>query len=101
VFNTRPDVARTALVGLGRRGEQSPVVFFEPNAITVRTEKEIAKELHQVGQRFSHTQSIRLFAKFDRLPVDVRHNSKILREELAERAKELKLQCIDAPTPSE
>ena len=87
VFNTHPDVARTALVGLGRHGDQLPVVFFEPNAITVRTESEMAKELHRIGRRFFHTRSIRLFAEFDRLPVDVRHNSKILREELVEWAK--------------
>jgi acyl-CoA synthetase (AMP-forming)/AMP-acid ligase II len=101
VFNTHADVARTALVGLGPRGNQRPVVFFELIAGTVRAEIEMAKELHRIGQRFIHTRSIRLFAEFDRLPIDVRHNSKILRDELVECAKELELQCIDNPTPSE
>jgi acyl-CoA synthetase (AMP-forming)/AMP-acid ligase II len=100
IFNRHPQVARTALVGLGDRGRQLPLVFFEPKSSSRKPEREMARELFDIGQQFDQTRSIRLFAEFDKLPVDIRHNSKILREELAERAKKLDLQSIDDPMPS-
>jgi len=100
IFNQHPQVARTALIGLGDRGRQLPVVFFELKPSSRKPEREMARELFDFGQQFDHTRSIRLFAEFDKLPVDVRHNSKILREELAEHAKECELQRIDDAVPS-
>jgi acyl-CoA synthetase (AMP-forming)/AMP-acid ligase II len=99
VFNRHPDVARTALVGLGTGDHQLPVILFELNAESRRGEAEVATELHEIGQQFPPTRCIKLFAEFDKLPVDVRHNSKILREELVEWAKELELRDFN-PLPS-
>ncbi len=99
VINTHPDIARAALVGLGSRGHELPVIFFEPRAESARGEIEVASELYAIGQRFSHTRSVHLFAEFDRIPVDIRHSSKILREELAGWAKEIVLLEIDGLKP--
>jgi acyl-CoA synthetase (AMP-forming)/AMP-acid ligase II len=100
VFNTHPDVARSALVGVGDRSGQVPVMFFELKSSSRNSERDIAGELLEIGQQFEHTQRIVHFAKLEKLPVDVRHNSKILREELAEWAKELKLSSIEVTMPS-
>jgi acyl-CoA synthetase (AMP-forming)/AMP-acid ligase II len=99
VFNTHPNVLRTALVGLGSRDRELPVVFFEPHPNSARAENAVATELHAIGQRFSQTQSVSLFAEFDKIPVDIRHNSKIVREQLTEWAKELPLIAFDAHLP--
>lgn len=95
IFNSHPDVVRTALVGLGTIARQLPVILYELHTECERSQAEMASELHEIGQRFCHTQQIRLFAEFDKLPVDVRHNSKILREQLSEWAKELDLTDVE------
>jgi acyl-CoA synthetase (AMP-forming)/AMP-acid ligase II len=104
IFNTVPGVARTALVGVTRGGVTHPVVLAEvddPGARNiyrdhpdVRAAKGwkvdevvwdvIASALRDVAQRYSHTNAITTFVFHDRFPVDVRHNSKIFREKLAE-----------------
>jgi len=98
VFNTHPNVTRTALVGLGPVRSQLPVVLYELHTEFARPQIEIAGELHRIGQRYDHTRSIRLFSEFDKLPVDIRHNAKILREKLAEWAREIELTEIDERT---
>jgi acyl-CoA synthetase (AMP-forming)/AMP-acid ligase II len=100
IYNRHPDVVRTALVGVGDQGRHVPVVFFEPKSMSRRLEREMARELFDLGQQFEPSRAIAHFVKLDKLPVDVRHNAKILREELAERAKALKLQSIAVATPS-
>ncbi len=92
IFNTHSKVSRSALVGIGPRGKQVPVAIFEllPAVenkeamwINVREEVktvELAKCTHQ-------TITIENFLHYPgQLPVDVRHNSKINREELAKWA---------------
>ncbi len=96
IFNTHPDAVRTVLVGLGSPGHQLPVVFFQLHEEFMRGQTEMAGELHSLGQQFSHTRSVKLFAEFDKIPVDIRHNSKIQREVMAEWAKELELVQIDS-----
>jgi olefin beta-lactone synthetase len=100
VFNRHPGVTRTALVGVGDRGRQVPVMFFELKPTQRISERGVARELFEIGQQFEHTRRLTHFAKFGKLPVDIRHNSKILREELAERANELQLSSIDVAMPS-
>jgi hypothetical protein len=56
----------------------------------------MATELHALGRQFSQAGAVKLFAEIDRIPVDIRHNAKILREEMAEWAKELALTEIDS-----
>ena len=92
VFNTHPEVARTALVGVGEPGAQVPVLCVEvmphlPQYEHVR----IVEELRALSQGFVHTARIEHYLVHDGFPVDIRHNAKIGREQLAAwAAKELK-----------
>ncbi|PJJ97699.1 peptide synthase [Lysobacteraceae bacterium NML91-0213] len=84
VFNTHPQVARTALVGVGAPGAQLPVVCVElRSGGDAATRNRIAAELRTLGQRHAHTASIALFLFHPGFPVDIRHNAKIGREKLA------------------
>lgn len=88
VFNELPDVKRTALVGVGPRGEQTPVIMYEPFTQDVDQES-VEKQLADIASRFSHTHRIRHFLPYNPFPVDVRHNAKINREQLAVVAYQL------------
>jgi acyl-CoA synthetase (AMP-forming)/AMP-acid ligase II len=84
VFNTHPDVRRTALVGVGERGAQTPVLCVELRDGFGRDQHaRIAQELRHLGEGFVHTAKVRAFLFHPRFPVDIRHNAKIGREKLA------------------
>lgn len=85
VFNTHPDVARTAVVGVGARGAQRPVLCVELRA-GVRGDAwpRIAGELRHLAEGRVHTGKVRHFLRYPKpFPVDIRHNAKIGREALA------------------
>ncbi|MCS6899094.1 MAG: fatty acid CoA ligase family protein [Myxococcales bacterium] len=87
VFNAHPEVFRTALVGAKRRGEVIPVLCVElDSACRGASRKRVRAELLELGARFSHTRNIQEILFYDSFPVDIRHNSKIFREKLAEWA---------------
>jgi olefin beta-lactone synthetase len=84
VFNVHPDVRRTALVGVGSRGAQRPVLCVEPrDGIGRAQHARIATELREIGQRLPHTAGIDAVLFHPGFPVDIRHNAKIGRETLA------------------
>ena len=84
VFNRHPDVQRTALVGVGPRGSQRPVLCVElRNGIGKDQHSRIADELRHLGDGFVHTAKVGTFLFHRRFPVDIRHNAKIAREPLA------------------
>jgi len=84
VFNTHPGVRRTALVGVGPRGAQKPVLCVEVSAgIDQAQHARIADELRHIGEGFVHTAKVDTFLFHPRFPVDIRHNAKIGREKLA------------------
>jgi acyl-CoA synthetase (AMP-forming)/AMP-acid ligase II len=84
VFNTHPDVFRTALVGIGDKGAQRPVLCVELETGKGRREQErVRRELQELGNRHPHTQEIRDILFHPAFPVDIRHNAKIFREKLA------------------
>ena len=84
VFNTHPDVNRTALVGLGERGAQRPVLCVELRKGVARSEQSrIVDELRHLGEGFVHTAKVETFLFHPEFPVDIRHNAKIGREKLA------------------
>jgi len=88
VFNTHPEVRRTALVGVGMRGAQRPVlcVELEPG-VDRRHRARIAGELRHLGEGFVHTAKVGAFLFHPKFPVDIRHNAKIGREQLARWAE--------------
>jgi acyl-CoA synthetase (AMP-forming)/AMP-acid ligase II len=85
VFNTHPDVARTALVGVGPKGAQRPVLCVELRAgIDRRAWPRIEGELRHLANGLVHTARIDAFLRYPNpFPVDIRHNAKIGRETLA------------------
>jgi acyl-CoA synthetase (AMP-forming)/AMP-acid ligase II len=103
IFNTHPQVRRTALVGIAdngaapRRtdfksvplGDARPVLCVElsPDA-THADEATIRRELQAIGARHVHTHDIHDILFHPHFPVDVRHNAKINREELAHWASQ-------------
>jgi olefin beta-lactone synthetase len=84
VFNTHPDVARSALVGVRREEVTFPVVCvqLEPSRPR-RPFAAIMTELAAIAQQHPHTRSITTFLRHPGFPVDIRHNAKIFREKLA------------------
>lgn len=87
IFNLHPYVARSALVGIGKRGEQTPVLVVEPktnkNSATSQARKKFITELLALGDKYEHTRIIHKILFHPSLPVDIRHNAKIQREKLA------------------
>jgi acyl-CoA synthetase (AMP-forming)/AMP-acid ligase II len=89
IFNQHPKVFRTALVGVGEKGKQVPVICVElEKSISDIDAKVIFKELAELGSKYEHTASIKNFLIHQGFPVDIRHNAKIGRELLAEWAAE-------------
>jgi acyl-CoA synthetase (AMP-forming)/AMP-acid ligase II len=100
IFNNHELVTRTALVGIGRRRHQEPVIVFEaaqadPMAFEdfedekgrpTSREAEIGR-IPEAFARMVHERDglelLRHFLRHKKLPVDVRHNAKINREQLA------------------
>jgi olefin beta-lactone synthetase len=84
VFNTHPDVFRTALVGTGESGKQRPVLCVElEKGVRSSESSRIRRELLEIGAGYPHTAGIRDLLFHPAFPVDIRHNAKIFREKLA------------------
>ena len=92
IFNRHQDIYRSALVGLGISGRQTPCIVCEPwpekwprsEADRERLRSELARMASTSWLTNSIQQRHILFHKS--LPVDIRHNSKIFREQIAEWA---------------
>lgn len=82
IFNRHPDVFRSALVGVGPMGSQTPVIIIEKRPESRKSETELRNELLAMGQTYELTKGIQDILFHDRFPVDIRHNSKIFREKL-------------------
>ena len=84
IFNTHTKLFRSALVGVGEGSQRRAILCIELESGVSRTEHEtIFGELKALGQSHKKTQSVCEFLVHPGFPVDVRHNSKIVREELA------------------
>jgi len=85
IFNAHPSVQRSALVGVWVAGALEPALCVESRQGTSAARQDaLRQELLARGALFPATQSIRRIYFHPRFPVDIRHNSKILREQLAE-----------------
>ena len=91
IFTRHPDVARTALVGIGEYGQQRPVILVEAKPgkapATETAKQKFVHELLALGKEYEHTRYIQDVLFHPAFPVDVRHNTKIDRLALAEWAK--------------
>ena len=92
IFNEHPEVFRSALVGLGAKPQQRPVIIVEPEVgcfpeSSSKQQKFIA-ELRDLAKANSITESIGTILFHRSLPVDIRHNVKIFREKLVPWAEQ-------------
>ena len=86
IFNNHRRVFRSALVGVGSKPKQKPVIVVEPEAGEFpksRTDQETFRdELLALARCNPLTTSIQTVLFHPSLPVDIRHNVKIFREKL-------------------
>lgn len=82
IFNAHSAVYRTALVEV----DQEPVLWVELKQGVTKQAK-IRQELIELGKIHSQASKIKSFLFMKKFPTDVRHNSKIIREELKRLAK--------------
>jgi len=84
IFNPHHLVFRSALVGVGTPPDQRPVICIELNKIKGSTDKkQIREDLLSMAARNPLTENIHTVLFHKAFPVDIRHNSKIFREQLA------------------
>ncbi|MGD9331944.1 MAG: fatty acid CoA ligase family protein [Desulfobacterales bacterium] len=84
LFNNHPGVYRSALVGIGPRPRQVPIICIErsPEGHNMKR-RQLREELLAIAAASPLTRNIRQVLFQNRFPVDIRHNSKIFREQLA------------------
>lgn len=92
IFNAHPSIYRSALVPRGERPNQTPVMLVEPYAEKMPNSdaerRALQDELLELASRNPLTRRIEeVIVRTKPLPVDIRHNSKIFREQLAEEIR--------------
>ena len=96
VFRAHPEVSRCALIGLGAPGHQTPALVVEKTVDDPEAVKKLTRELRHLARAEVHTTSIKQYYYCPKLPVDVRHNAKIHRLQLAEWAATAKCYRSDS-----
>ncbi len=82
IFNAHPLVHRTALVGV----RDEPVLWVELERNVRANKDKIRQELIELAKPHPQASTIKVFLFMKKFPTDVRHNSKIIREQLAIQA---------------
>lgn len=89
IANTHPQIYRSALVGTGKVPDQSPLLILEPTSQShsskshAISEQQLIQEVRQILSSHQASKGIDRIVIFPtKLPVDIRHNSKIFREQL-------------------
>lgn len=90
VFRVHSSVSRCALIAMGAPGRQKPAIVVELDIPDSREARSLARELRHLARAHVHTANINTFFFHPKLPVDVRHNAKIHRLELAQWANTAK-----------
>lgn len=92
IFNQHPRIFRSALVGVGSKPSQQPVIIVEPEAgkfpESAEDQARLRAELLELGQSSALTKQIQKVLFHRSLPVDIRHNVKIFREKLGPWAEQ-------------
>lgn len=96
IFNVHPSVYRSALVGIGPKGKQQPKLCIQLHE-GIEESATLISELETLAQEHKCTKQIDQFLVHPSFPVDIRHNSKIGRSELAVWAG-AKLDLIKIPS---
>jgi len=92
ILNQHEKIYRSALVGIGEPRHQLPVMIVETRpehrSQTPKEAAQLLAELWELAKSNPLTESVHDILLHPSLPVDIRHNAKIFREELAVWAKE-------------
>ncbi|MFN7291827.1 MAG: peptide synthase, partial [Pirellula sp.] len=93
IANTHPKIYRSALVGTGNAPNQTPLLILEPSSKdSTEQEQQIVQEVQSILTNNDVSQSIQKVVVYPtKLPTDIRHNSKIFREQLTEWANQKSL----------
>ena len=84
VFNAHPDVRRSALVGVGPTNDRMPVVCIEMRERRRRNDwLRVESQLRELAALHATSRGIHAFVLHQGFPVDIRHNAKIDRDQLA------------------
>jgi len=84
IFNRHPNVFRSALVGIGPKNRQEPLICIELEPGNKKMDmRNLEIELLQLARSHPLTKNIETILFHKAFPVDIRHNSKIFREKLA------------------
>ena len=87
VFSQHPAVYRAALVGITRGGHCAAAIVIEPQPgqmpRTTAAQARFTRELLALGAAHACTRPIQTVLFHPSFPVDIRHNAKIFREQLA------------------
>ncbi|WP_076409876.1 olefin beta-lactone synthetase [Shewanella sp. UCD-KL12] len=88
IFNTHPQVKRSALVGVEVRNQSGseivPLLCIElEQSLSCSLGAGLYAELNAIAEQHSQTEGITRFLIHPEFPVDIRHNAKIFREKLA------------------
>lgn len=88
VFNAIDGIHRTALVGVGEKGRQTAVLVVESDSLeTGIGHDKMRMQIKARASSLNVTTGIETVLFYPSLPVDIRHNAKIKREELARWAE--------------
>lgn len=82
IFNTHSVIKRSALVAVKNQNKVLPALCIEINNNNFDKEQ-LFTELCELGARYNQTSGITLFFIHKKFPMDIRHNAKIFREQLA------------------
>ncbi len=100
IINEHPKIYRSALVGIRSSNSETPVIIAEPLPEAWSDDPEeqnrLAQELQQLASQHAVTRSIHQILLRQKLPVDIRHNSKIFREQLRPWAEKQLLDTSDS-----
>lgn len=102
IANTHPAIYRSALVGIGPKNQQTPVLILEPWGRSAGKPKLPKNEMiAQVRTLLDSNEKSKVVERVvvypQKLPTDIRHNSKIFREKLANWAAQSKDDAVSSP----
>tara|TARA_R110001583_G_scaffold112917_3_gene263102 strand:+ start:40532 stop:42208 length:1677 start_codon:yes stop_codon:yes gene_type:complete len=83
IFNTHPAIKRSALVGVQYEDQLTPVICVELLTKPTESSLKLFNELRFNADKHEHTRGIKHFLIHSGFPMDIRHNAKIYREQLA------------------
>ncbi len=95
IFNAHLRVYRTALVGV----DGEPVLWVELEKNARANKDKIRRELIEMATHHPQAAKIKVFLFMKKFPTDVRHNSKIIREQLTIQASKL-ISTLQSPISS-